>query len=158
MLLGRALADTALIAWAAVVSVVVGFATGFRFHGSALDAILAVGLVVVFAFVCTWPMIFIGLVAGNSQAAQGMAFMTFPFIFVSSTYVPVDSMPGWLQPIARHQPVTAMVGSMRSLALGSDADAVLGHGTGWFVVRALAWCVVIVAVFATLATRRFTRS
>lgn len=158
VLLGRSLADTGLILWAAFVSVLIGFATGYRFHGSLGDAVLAVGLVALFAFVCTWPMIFIGLAAGNSQAAQGMSFMTFPFIFVSSTYVPVESMPGWLQPVAREQPVTAMVGAIRSLSVGSDADTVLGHSTSWFVVRALLWSALIVVVFATLATRKFAKS
>lgn len=158
VLLGRSLADTGLILWAAFVSVLIGFATGYRFHGSLGDGLLAIGLVALFAFVCSWPMIFIGLVAGNSQAAQGMSFMTFPFIFVSSTYVPVDSMPGWMQPVAREQPVTAMVGAIRSLSVGGDADAVLGHSTAWFVGRSLLWSILIVAVFATLATRRFAKS
>ena len=98
-----------------------------------------------------------GLVAGSAQAAQGLSLLAFPFVFVSSAYVPVESMPGWLQPIAEHQPVTPMVGSVRSLALGDDAEAVLGHSAGWFTVRALAWCVVIVAIFLPLATRRFAR-
>ena len=88
-----------------------------------------------------------GLVAGSAQAANGMAFLAFPFVFVSSAYVPVESMPGWLQPVAEHQPVTPMVGSVRALALGDDAEAVLGHSAGWFAVRALLWSVVIVAVF-----------
>jgi ABC transporter DrrB family efflux protein len=158
VLIGRSIADTGLILWAAFVSVVIGFATGFRFHGSLADAVAAIALVALFGFVGSWPMIFIGLAAGNSQAAQGMSFMTFPFIFVSSTYVPVDSMPGWLQPVAREQPVTSMVGAIRSLAVGSDADAVLGHSTSWFVVRALLWSVLIVAVFGTLATRKFAKS
>jgi ABC-2 type transport system permease protein len=158
VLIGRSIADTGLILWAAFVSVVIGYATGFRFHGNLGEALAAIALVALFAFVCSWPMIFIGLAAGNSQAAQGMSFMTFPFVFVSSTYVPVDSMPGWMQPIAREQPVTAMVGAIRSLSVGSDADAVLGHSTSWFVVRALLWSVVIVALFGTLATRKFAKS
>ena len=52
--------------------------------------------------------------------------LAFPFVFVSSAYVPVESMPGWMQPIAEHQPITPMVGSVRALALGDEADAVLG--------------------------------
>jgi hypothetical protein len=66
-------------------------------------------------------------------------------------------MPGWLQPIARNQPVTAMVGSVRSLVLGDEADAVLGHPTSWFVIRALLWSAGILVVFAALSTRRFGR-
>ena len=158
ILLGRSLADTALIVWGTVITVALGYATGFRFHGSALDAIAAIALCVVFGAAFTWPFIFMGLVSGSSQAAQGMSFMAFPFVFVSSVYVPVASMPGWMQPVARNQPVTQMVGAVRSLALGDNAQAVLGHSAGWFAIRALAWAVVIVAVFATLATRKFSKA
>jgi len=158
ILLGRSLADTALIIWATAITVVLGFATGFRFHGSALDAVAAFALCVVFGAAFTWPFIFMGLVSGSSQAAQGMSFMAFPFVFVSSVYVPVASMPGWMQPVARNQPVTQMVGAVRALALGDRAEAILGHSAGWFAIRALAWAVVIVAIFAMLATRKFSKA
>lgn len=158
ILLGRSLADTALIAWATAITVALGYATGFRFHGSALDALAAIALCVVFAAAFTWPFIFMGLVSGSAQAAQGMSFMAFPFVFVSSAYVPVASMPGWMQPVARNQPVTQMVDAVRALALGDDAQVVLGHSAGWFAVRALAWSVVIVALFATLSTRKFAKA
>ena len=157
VLMGRSLADTALVGWGLFVTVAVGFLTGFRFHGSGLDAVLAVGLCVIYGAAFTWPFIFMGLVAGNAQAAQGLSMLVFPFVFVSSAYVPVESMPGWLQPIAEHQPITPMVGSVRALALGDQAESVLGHSAGWFAVRALLWCVVIVAVFLPLAARRFSR-
>jgi ABC-2 type transport system permease protein len=82
----------------------------------------------------------------------------FPLIFVSSAYVPVETMPGWLQPIANNQPVTAMVGAVRALVLGGDTEALLGHSTSWFVTRSIAWAIGIALVFAALSTRRFTRS
>jgi ABC transporter DrrB family efflux protein len=157
ILLGRSIADTALVAWSLVVTVAVGFLTGFRFHGSAADAVIAVVLCVVYGAAFSWPFIYLGLIAGNAQAANGMSFMAFPLIFVSSAYVPVESMPGWLQPVAEHQPVTMMINTVRSLSLGSDAAALLPHSTGWYAVRSLLWCVGIVAVFAPLATRRFAR-
>jgi ABC transporter DrrB family efflux protein len=144
--------------WATVITVGLGYATGFRFHGGLLDALAAVGLCIIFGAAFTWPFIYMGLVSGSSQAAQGMSFMAFPFVFVSSVYVPVASMPGWMQPVARNQPVTHMVGAVRAFALGDDATLILGHSAGWFAIRALAWAVVIVAVFATLATRKFSRS
>jgi ABC-2 type transport system permease protein len=81
----------------------------------------------------------------------------FPLIFVSSAYVPVESMPGWMQPIAENQPVTAMVGAVRALTLGGDTEALLGHSTGWFVIRSLLWSAVISVAFATLAIRSFNR-
>jgi hypothetical protein len=64
---------------------------------------------------------------------------------------------GWLQPIAENQPVTAMVGAVRALVLGPDAEAFLGHSTSWFVFRSILWSVVILVVFVSLAARRFAR-
>ena len=157
-LLGRSLADTVLVAWGATITVVLGFVTGFRFHGGVPAALAAFGLVLLFGAAFSWPMIYIGLVAGSAQAAQGMSFMTFPFIFVSSAYVPVESMPEWMQPFAEHQPVTVMIGAVRALTLGDQAELVLGHSAAWFTVRALVWAAAIVALFGTLATRRFARS
>jgi ABC transporter DrrB family efflux protein len=157
VLLGRSLADTALITWGTVITIVVGFAVGFRVSGGVLGAIAALGLCVLFAAAFAWLQIFLGLVSGTAQAAQGISFSVFPLIFVSSAYVPVESMPGWLQPIAENQPVTAMVGAVRALVLGGDTEALLGHSTTWFVVRSLLWSAAILVVFATLSTRRFTK-
>ena len=159
VLLGRSLADTALGAWSLFVTVVVGLLVGFRFHGSLTDAVVAAALCVVFAAAFTWPFIWMGLIAGNEQAANGMGFMAFPLVFVSSLYVPVESMPGWLQTFAEHQPVTVMVNAVRAYAIGDDAaGAVLPHSAGWYALRAVVWSVVIGAVFAPLAVRRFARS
>ena len=110
-----------------------------------------------FAAAFSWLQIFLGLVSGSAQAAQGISFAVFPLIFVSSAYVPVESMPGWLQPFAENQPVTAMVGSVRALTLGGDTEMLLGHTTRWFVTRAVLWSIAILAVFVTLSSRRFAR-
>lgn len=157
VLLGRSIADTALDMWSTVVTILVGFLVGFRVHGGLVPALGALALCVVFAAAFSWLMIFLGLVAGSAQAAQGLSFSVFPLIFVSSAYVPVESMPGWLQPIAENQPVTAMVGAVRALVIGGDTEALLGHSTTWFVVRSLIWSVVILVVFGTLSARRFAR-
>jgi ABC-2 type transport system permease protein len=122
-----------------------------------LGALAALGLCVIFAASFSWLMIFLGLISGTAQAAQGISFSVFPLVFVSSAYVPVESMPGWMQPIAEHQPVTAMVGAVRALVLGGDSEALLGHSTTWFVVRSLLWSAGIFVVFATLSTRKFTK-
>src|SRR5207249_2931742 len=117
VLAGRSLADTALVAWGAAITTAIGFAVGFRVSTGWLSALAAFGLVVVFGFAFTWLFITIGLYAGNAQAAQGMSLLVFPLSFVSSAYVPVDSMPGWLQAFAEHQPLTVMVDAVRSLTL-----------------------------------------
>jgi ABC-type multidrug transport system permease subunit len=97
------------------------------------------------------------MLAGTAQAAQGLAFMVFPLTFVSSAYVPVASMPSWLQGFAENQPISVMVNAVRTLTQGQAAEALLGHTAGYYVVKSLLWSVAIVAVFAPLAVARFRR-
>jgi ABC-2 type transport system permease protein len=138
VLAARALADTAIFAWSTAFTAAIAFAVGFRF-----------------AF--EWLFITLGLFAGNAQAAQGMGMIVFPFAFISSAYVPVDSMPGWLQLFAEHQPLTYMVDAVRALTLGPDADALLGHPASYFVARALLWTLAIVAVALPVAVVKYRR-
>jgi ABC-type multidrug transport system permease subunit len=86
-----------------------------------------------------------------------MALLVFPLTFVSSAYVPVDTLPGWLQVIAEHQPVTYMVDAVRSLTLGPAGPALLGHPASYFVTRALLWSVALVAAFAPVAIAKYRR-
>jgi ABC-2 type transport system permease protein len=158
LLSGRSLADTALLTWGTVVTTAIGFLVGFRLHGSLGQGVAAFGLIIVFGFAFTWMFITIGLVAGSAQAAQGMSLLVFPLTFVSSAYVPVDSMPGWLQPIAEHQPLTIMVNAVRSLCLGSPQAAGIGGTTAHWVMLSLLWSAGLVAVFAPIAVARYRRS
>jgi ABC-2 type transport system permease protein len=157
VLAGRALADSAMQVWGLAITTGIGFAVGFRLHGSALDGLAAFGLLLVLGFAFEWVFITLGLFAGNAQAAQGMALMVFPLTFVSSAYVPVQSMPGWLQAFAQHQPITVMVDAVRALSQGPAAEAVLGHTAGYYVIRSLLWAAGIMAVFAPLAVARYRR-
>jgi ABC-2 type transport system permease protein len=157
VLAARAIADTAILTWSIGVTIALGFAVGFRLHGSALEGLAAFGLVIVFGYAFIWLFVALGMVAGNAQAAQGMGMIAFPFAFISSAYVPVSTMPGWLQAFAEHQPLTYMVDAVRALTLGPSAEQLLGHPTGWFVMRALAWAAAIVAVFAPLAVAKYRR-
>ncbi len=157
VLLGRVMADTALVGWGMFVTLVVGFLVGFRPEGTVVEFVAALGLCIVYAAALSWMLMFLGLISGGAQAAQGISFAVFPLIFVSSAYVPVETMPGWMQPIAENQPVTAMVGAVRALTIGGDTEALLGHSTSWFVVRSLLWSALIFVVFAVLAGRRFAK-
>jgi ABC-2 type transport system permease protein len=158
LLTGRVVAEAGLLALGLAITTALGLAVGFRPHGGPVDAVAAFGLCVAFGFALMWVFALLGLVAGNAQAANGLALMIFPVSFVSSAMVPVDSMPGWLQPIAEHQPVTVMTNAVRSLALGDPALAGVSGSTGHWVVLSLAWTAGIVAVFAPLAVRRYRRT
>jgi ABC-2 type transport system permease protein len=151
------LAGTAVLVWGLLITAAVGFAVGFRLHGSPTDALAAFGLLVVFGFAFEWLFLTLGLYAGTPQAAQGLALLVFPFTFVSSAYVPVETMPGWMQAFAEHQPVTVMVDAVRVLTQGAAAEALLGHTAGFYVARALAWSAAILAVFVPLAVARYRR-
>jgi ABC transporter DrrB family efflux protein len=158
VLVARAIADTAILALASATTVAIAFAVGFRLHGSVVAGLAALGLVVLFGFTFEWLFLAMGMLAGNAQAAQGMGMIVFPLAFVSSAYVTVASMPGWLQPFAKYQPLTSMVDAVRGLTLGSRARVELGHPSSYYVARALVWAAAILAVFVPLAVARYRRS
>lgn len=154
---GRALADTALVVWSLAFSAALGFAFGFRASGSVMELLAAFGLCVWFGFAFAWVFITIGLVAGTAQSAQGMSMVVWPLVFLSSAYVPVASLPGWLQAFAEHQPISVMVNAVRSLTGGPAAQAVMNHATAYYVEVSLVWTAAIVVGFGLLAANRFAR-
>ena len=130
---------------------------GFRIHGTIGAAILAYLLLIVYGFAFEWLFLYLGMTAGNAQAAQGMALLVFPFTFISSAFVPVQTLPGVLKVIAEHQPITYMVNAVRALTQGRAAEILLGHPASYWVTRSLLWCVVLVAIFAPLAIGRYRK-
>jgi ABC transporter DrrB family efflux protein len=157
-MVGRSLADTALTSWGMLVTAGVGLAVGFRTHADAGRVLLAVALLLTGTVAFTWLFAALGLSAGSAQSANAMAsLVVVPLTFVSSAYVPVGSMPGWLQPVAKYQPVTALANSVRSLMLGGTDAAGISRSTGFWIGLSLAWCAVIALAFGTLAVRRFSR-
>jgi ABC-2 type transport system permease protein len=129
---------------------VVGFAVGFRIHGGVPAYLLAVALVLLFAFALSWVVATVGLGAPNSEAAQAAIFpLVFPLTFASSAFVDTSFMPGWLQAFAEHQPVSVTADAARDLALGQP----VGGG----VIASVAWSLAILAVFVPLAVRRYRR-
>jgi ABC-2 type transport system permease protein len=158
VMLGRSLADTTLVSWGLLVTSFIGVLVGFRTHSSFGDVVLGLALTVVFGFSCAWVFVFIGLVSGSAQAAQGLSMLVIPFSFVSSANVPIDSMPGWMQPFAANQPVTVVINAVRSLMQGGTENVGIGHTTTYWVVLSLIWSVAIVLVFGMLTVRRFART
>jgi ABC-2 type transport system permease protein len=157
VLIGRSLADAALLVWALAVSAVLGFAVGFRLTGSIGDALAAFGLCLVFGFAFEWVFIVIGLVSGTARAAQSMGLLVTPLVFLSSAYVPVKSMPAGVRQFSEIQPLTPMVNAVRGLATGARGQALLGHGTSYYIGLSLAWAAAIFVVFGLLAVLRFGR-
>ncbi len=165
VLSGRTLADLARSCVVVAVMLLVGFAVGFRPDGSVLNIAAGIVIVLGFAFGLSWLFANVGLRAPNAEAAQAVAFpIMFPLTFASSAFVPVNTMPGWLQGFAAHQPVTVVINAARSLMLGPEATAQLREagvfttsGTS-YVIQAFAWIAVIVGIAAPLAVRRYRRT
>jgi ABC-2 type transport system permease protein/oleandomycin transport system permease protein len=102
----------------------------------------------------SWIFASVGLLVGDPETAQAAAFpLLAPLVFASSLFVPVQSMPGWLQPWANHQPVSVTAKAIRFLTLG---DSPVGRSSD--VWESLLWIAGILLVFAPLAVRRYRRT
>ena len=150
VLLGRGLADVVRGIMVIAVMTAVGFAVGFRPLDNVATYLAAVGLLLLFLHCLSWGFSVIGLTAPNSETAQVMAFpVLFPLTFASSAFVPVASMPSWLQVFARNQPLSQVINATRALMLGGPTEHYL-----WV---ALAWCAGLLIVLAPIAVSRYRR-
>jgi ABC-2 type transport system permease protein/oleandomycin transport system permease protein len=151
VLAGRTLADLARNVFVVALMAAVGFAVGFRLHSSVWAFIAALLLVLAFGYALSWVFATVGLFVGDPETAQAASFpLLAPLVFASSAFVPVASMPGWLQVFAENQPVSATASAARALVLGEPAQS--------YVLQSIAWSVVVVAVFAPLAVWRYRRA
>ncbi len=149
VLAGRTLADLVRNVFVVLIITAVGYAVGFRVEGLA-GFLAGVGLLLLFAYCLSWGFAVIGLSAPNSETAQVMAFpVLFPLTFAAGTFVPVSSMPGWLQGFANYQPVGEVVAAARSLMVGGPGPAA-NH-----VIGTLLWCLGVLVVLAPLAVWRY---
>jgi len=123
-----------LVATAIVVGV--AFAIGFRPDAGLLEWLGVVGMIALWILAITTLFASIGLAAGSPDAASGYGFILLFLPYVSSAFVPISTLPGWLQPIAEHQPVTPVIETIRALLLGTPLEG------PWLV--AVAWCVGII--------------
>jgi ABC-2 type transport system permease protein len=154
---GAVLANTALAGWGLASASAVGLAVGFRIHHGLGPAVAAFGLCLLYGFAFCWLFVTLGLWAGSPQAAQSLGFLVFPLTFVSSAYVPVSTMPGWMQAFANHQPITTMANTVRILTEGHAASVAAGHPLGFYLTASLIWSAAIIAVAAPLAVARLRR-
>ena len=154
---GRAIAD--LLRQAALLAIVTGvaFIVGFSFHGSFGGIMLAYLIALVWGFAMFWVFAAIGLFVRDTETAQAVSTPFFILVFVSSSVILVDTLPGWLQPIARNQPLTQVCNAMRGLMDGSAGSPLVEHSTGHYVLTSFLWCAAITAVFAPLAIYAYRR-
>ena len=150
-LTGRVLADSLRNVVSILLMTAVGVAVGFRPDLDAVRLLLAFGLLLLVGVAFLWFYAWLGLQVSTPEAAQAASFpLVFPLVFVSSVFVPTQSMPSWLQAFAEHQPVSVTAQALRALLTGGEWQSPL--------LQAVAWSVGIGVVFATLAVRRYRRT
>ncbi|MET0975802.1 MAG: ABC transporter permease [Leifsonia sp.] len=132
----------------------VALAVGFRPTADLVEWVAAIAVIALFILAITWLYAAIGLAAGNVEAASGYGFALLFVPYLSSAFVPTDTMPEWLQWIAENQPITPIIETIRGLLMGTE----LGTAPLW----AVGWCLLIIGgsyawgawLFARQAARR----
>lgn len=150
VLAGRTLADVVMNLLAMALMIGVGFAIGFRFGTGAGQVAAGIGILLLFGYAFSWIFALMGLSASSAESAGSVGFLiVFPLTFVSSAFVPVNSMAAPLQAFARVNPFTIVVDATRSLFLGTPP--------GNSIWASLAWSIGLIAVFAPVAVARYRR-
>jgi ABC transporter DrrB family efflux protein len=150
VLIGRTAADLVRNVLIIVLMIVVGYIIGFRFQAGVAQALACIALVSAFGLALSWIFAFVALTVRGAEAAQSAGFVVlFPLVFASSVFVPVSSLPSWLQVIAKVSPVTLTANAARSLALVPGTPSSLGG--------AIAWIAGLLAVFIPLSVWRYRR-
>jgi ABC transporter DrrB family efflux protein len=150
VLIGRTVADLVRNVLIVLLMVGVGYILGFRFHGGFAQAIGSIAIVSAFGLALSWIFAFVALTVPGTEAAQSAGFIVlFPLVFASSVFVPVTTMPDWLQAFAKASPVTLTANAARSYALYPGTPGSLGG--------AVAWVGGILAVFVPLSVWRYRR-
>jgi ABC transporter DrrB family efflux protein len=148
---GRTLSDVCTNLLGVVIVVTTGVLIGFSFQTDMWHVLAGVALLLMFGYAFSWVFALVGLVAKSPESANSVGFIAvFPLTFVSSAFVPPETMPAPLEAFAKVNPFSIVVNAIRSLWLGSPA--------GNYIWGAVAWSVGIFAVFSVLAVRRYRRA
>jgi ABC-2 type transport system permease protein len=159
VLIARSIAELLTQLISTVIVVCVGLAIGWRVHTNGWDVLAALGLALLFGYAFTWGGILLGMILRSPEAAQQLGFILFlPLTFISSAFVPTQGMPGWLQPVAEWNPMSALAAACRKL-FGNPNPAATVHA--WPMqhpqLAVIAWSVGMLLVFAPLAVRKYRR-
>jgi ABC-2 type transport system permease protein/oleandomycin transport system permease protein len=148
VLAGRTLADVATNLLSVAILLITALIIGFTFDANLLEILAGIGLLMLFGYAFSWVFALLGLLVSSPESANSLGFLAvFPLTFISSAFVPVESMPAALRWFAEINPFTIVVDAMRALWLDVPAgNAVWG---------AVVWSLVIIAIFAPLAVRRY---
>ncbi len=149
-LVGAVAADIVRYLTVCVVMLGCGTAMGFRVQTGFVPAVAAVALSIGFGLCFCWISVWVGMLVRTSGAVQGVMFLlVFPLSFGSNVFVPVDTLPGWLQAFVHVNPITPLVGTIRGMLVGGP----VAHD----LMLTLAWMAGLLVVFVPLALRAYAR-
>ncbi len=147
---GRIASDAVRVVWSVFIIAFFGVLLGFDFENGFVAGVAGLAVACAFGITVCWPMAFIGIVAKAPESVNTYGFLlVLPLTFASSVFAPPESMPGWLQPFVKVNPVTKVTDATRALMLGGPVADDL--------IAAFLWMVGITAVFAPLAIARYRR-
>ena len=155
VIVGRTVTDVIYNVLSLIVMALAGLAVGWRINGGLGDAVLA------FAYAFSWIMAYVGLVVPSAEVVNNAATMViFPLTFISNAFVPAENLVTPLRIFAQWNPISAVTQASRELF--GNVPAAVGEPTAWPLQHPIAytllWTVLIIAVFAPLSIRRFSRS
>jgi ABC-2 type transport system permease protein len=159
VLMARSIAELLTQIISTVVVVCVGLAIGWRVHTGPAEVIAAFGLALLFGYAFTWAGVCLGMALRSPEAAQQTGFIIFlPLTFISSAFVPIQGMPGWLQPIAEWNPMSALAAACRHLfGNPNPAASVPAWPMQHPELAVVCWSVAMLVVFAPLAVHLYRR-
>lgn len=156
VLIGRTLFDLVYNAGILVVLMISGLAVGWRVHSSVPEFFAGIGLLLLFTFAMSWVGVWLGLSVRTVESANQVGFtVIFPLTFLSNVFVPPQTLPSWLRPVAEWNPVSALTASIRDLWGNPNPFSTGGFPAEHPILLTLIWIAVIVAVFAPLGIRRY---
>jgi ABC-2 type transport system permease protein/oleandomycin transport system permease protein len=154
VLTGRTFADLVRNLFTVIIMLIVGFLVGFRPQGTVLEFALGILVLMGVSFAFSWISAFIGLLVRSVEAAQSGGFIwMFPLTFASSAFVPVATMPSWLQAFARHNPVSVLADSLRGLFHVNPT--LTTADTRWALIQSILWIAGILIVFVPVSVIRY---
>ena len=156
VLFGRSVSDVIYNGGILVVLMLSGLAVGWSVNAGIGPFALGVVLLLAYAFVMSWVGVWLGLRLPSVEVAQQVSFIVIlPLTFVSNVFVPIGTLPEWLQPFAAWNPVSTLTASLRELWGNPNPFPSSGLPAEMPVLVTLGWYVLLLAVFAPLGVRRY---
>jgi ABC-2 type transport system permease protein len=156
VVVGRSIADMANSVLDLAILIGCGLAVGWHIRGSLLDALAAVGLLLLLRFAFVWMGIYLGLLIPHAETANNLWALLFPITMLSNAFVSPEQMPGWLGAVSEWNPLSSTVTAVRELFGNPAADAgswVSQHA----ILMAVLWPTLFVAIFVPLSVRRYRK-